>query len=65
MGKGDCRLQGLLHSDDTQVMIQALQTLGRTQFHYEENGSVVIVKGTQGQFYIPEEEIYLGNAGTA
>ncbi|TMW57787.1 hypothetical protein Poli38472_014390 [Pythium oligandrum] len=66
LGKGTCRISGLLHSDDTQVMMNALQKLGAT-FTWEDNGAVVVVEGTGGQFQeVPDgEEIYLSNAGTA
>lgn len=66
LGSGPCRLSGLLHSDDTQVMMNALQKVG-AKFTWEENGAVLVVEGTGGKFERVEdgEEIYLSNAGTA
>lgn len=66
LGKGLCRITGLLHSDDTQVMMNALQKLG-AKFAWEDNGAVLVVEGTAGNFVtVPDGmEIYLGNAGTA
>ncbi|CEG36095.1 3-phosphoshikimate 1-carboxyvinyltransferase [Plasmopara halstedii] len=66
LGKGLCRITGLLHSDDTQVMMNALQKVG-AKFSWENNGAVLVVEGTAGNFVtVPDgEEIYLSNAGTA
>ena len=44
LGEGDCRLNGLLHSEDTQVMIDSLRKLG-VGFSWENNGEVVVVHG--------------------
>ncbi|CAH0473101.1 unnamed protein product [Peronospora belbahrii] len=66
LGKGPCRITGLLHSDDTQVMMNALQKVG-AKFFWEDNGAVLVVEGTAGKFatVASGEEIYLSNAGTA
>ncbi|KAE9312852.1 Pentafunctional AROM polypeptide [Phytophthora fragariae] len=66
LGKGPCRITGLLHSDDTQVMMNALQKVG-AKFSWEDNGAVLVVEGTAGKFVTVAdgEEIYLSNAGTA
>lgn len=66
MGDGECRITGLLHSDDTQVMIGALQILG-AGFKWEQNGSVLVVTGTGGKFNKMDKQqmLYLSNAGTA
>lgn len=65
LGKGTCRIRGLLHSDDTQVMLHALRKLGCAHFDYEEDGRVIVVKGGGGRMQPAAEPIYLGNAGTA
>ena len=64
LGKGTCRIHGLLHSDDTQVMIRALQILGAT-FDWEEHGAVLVVHGTAGALTSSGQELFLNNAGTA
>lgn len=66
LGAGSCRISGLLHSDDTQVMMNALQKVG-AKFSWDDNGAVLVVQGTGGKFStVPiGEEIYLSNAGTA
>lgn len=66
LGAGPCRISGLLHSDDTQVMMNALQKVG-AKFTWEENGAVLVVEGTAGKFsnITGTEELYLSNAGTA
>ena len=73
MGEGECRVGGLLHSDDTQVMMNALKQLGAAEFRYEKSGNVhdtepiLVVKGNGGRMTAPPggKHIYLGNAGTA
>ncbi|KAI9593296.1 EPSP synthase-domain-containing protein [Syncephalis fuscata] len=66
LGTGTCRLTNLLHSDDTQVMLNALQQLGGAQFEWEDNGETLVVHGNGGRaLHIPDEALYLGNAGTA
>uniref|UniRef100_M4BYJ7 Pentafunctional AROM polypeptide n=1 Tax=Hyaloperonospora arabidopsidis (strain Emoy2) TaxID=559515 RepID=M4BYJ7_HYAAE len=66
LGSGPCRITGLLHSDDTQVMMNALQKVG-AKFSWENSGDVLVVEGTAGRFctVADGEEIYLSNAGTA
>ncbi|KAI0051585.1 aromatic amino acid family biosynthesis-like protein [Auriscalpium vulgare] len=67
LGKGTCRLKNLLHSDDTQVMMAALQELKGATFGWEDGGETLVVHGGQGSLLVPPKgkEIYLGNAGTA
>lgn len=65
LGKGTCRIRGLLHSDDTQVMLHALRKLGCASFEYDEDGRVLVVKGGGGRMMPAADPIYLGNAGTA
>ncbi|KAF9432179.1 3-dehydroquinate dehydratase (3-dehydroquinase) [Entomortierella beljakovae] len=65
MGKGTCRMRGLLHSDDTQVMLTALTKLGAATFEWEDNGDTLVVHGNGGKMRVPDSELYLGNAGTA
>eukprot|EP01135_Chromosphaera_perkinsii_P007194 Nk52_evm2s745 gene=Nk52_evmTU2s745 len=65
LGKGKCRIKGLLHSDDTQVMLNALCELGVPKFEWEAEGNIVSLKGCAGILNAPQKEVYLGNAGTA
>lgn len=65
LGKGQCRITNLLHSDDTQVMLTALAKLNCATFSWEQNGEVLVVNGTGGSVQASVEELYLGNAGTA
>ncbi|KAF7984960.1 hypothetical protein HWV62_9901 [Athelia sp. TMB] len=67
LGGGTCRLRGLLHSDDTQVMMNALVELKGATFAWEDNGETLVVTGGRGALAPPAagKEIYLGNAGTA
>ncbi|KAJ3298949.1 3-dehydroquinate dehydratase (3-dehydroquinase) [Rhizoclosmatium sp. JEL0117] len=65
LGKGECRLEGLLHSDDVQVMLDSLQKLVGIKYTWEDNGNTLSVEGGAGKLQVPNSEIYLGNAGTA
>lgn len=65
LGHGSCRIRNLLHSDDTEVMLNALIKLKGADFKWEEDGKVLVVTGNGGELKAGEEELYLGNAGTA
>ncbi|KAI9331542.1 EPSP synthase-domain-containing protein [Zopfochytrium polystomum] len=65
LGEGTCRLKGLLHSDDVQVMLDALNKLVGITYSWEDRGQTLVVQGGAGRLQVPREEIYLGNAGTA
>ncbi|KAG0164863.1 3-dehydroquinate dehydratase (3-dehydroquinase) [Apophysomyces sp. BC1034] len=65
LGKGTVRMKNLLHSDDTQYMLAALQSLGAADFEWEDNGETLVVHGHGGQLQVPTKEVYVGNAGTA
>ncbi|KAI0695228.1 Pentafunctional AroM protein [Cytidiella melzeri] len=67
LAKGTCRLRNLLHSDDTQVMMNALQELKGAKFTWEDGGETLVVEGGAGSLSVPQngKAIYLGNAGTA
>ncbi len=65
LGRGTCRIRNLLHSDDTEVMLNALVTLKGAKFAWEEDGKVLVVTGNGGKLYASDDELYLGNAGTA
>ncbi|KAG1804281.1 EPSP synthase-domain-containing protein [Suillus variegatus] len=67
LAQGTCRLKNLLHSDDTQVMMAALQELQGASFTWEDGGETLVVTGGAGALQVPKagQEIYLGNAGTA
>lgn len=65
LGQGTVRLKNLLHSDDTQFMLAALQDLGAAEFEWEDNGDTLVVHGGAGKLRVPDKELYIGNAGTA
>lgn len=64
LAEGKTVIKDLLSSDDTTVMLQALQTLG---VHWEQTGSdnEYVVIGTEGELPIRKADLFLGNAGTA
>jgi 3-phosphoshikimate 1-carboxyvinyltransferase len=63
LAQGETRVEGLLDSEDTQVMLEALARLGVRI----ERGSPdpVLVHGAGGPFPVKSAELHLGNAGTA
>ena len=65
LGIGECRIDGLLHSDDTDVMLRALAEMQCASFAWEDDGKVLKVIGNGGQLQASTNEMYLGNAGTA
>lgn len=64
LGSGTCRIKNLLHSDDTAVMIEALQRLQGASIAPGDGGDLV-VEGKGGHLQASEDELYIGNAGTA
>ncbi|CAO1600667.1 3-dehydroquinate dehydratase (3-dehydroquinase) [Xanthoria calcicola] len=65
LSQGECRIKNLLHSDDTEVMLNALVKLKGATFAWEEGGQILVVKGNGGRLEAHGEELYLGNAGTS
>ena len=63
LARGETQIFDLLHSDDTQVMLGALQLLG-VQSEAVAQG-VHHVRGCAGHFVVSSADIFLGNAGTA
>jgi len=63
LSEGTTRLHDLLDSDDTQVMLTALRTLGCGVDR--EDGGVLAVTGLGGRLKVHEAALFLGNAGTA
>jgi 3-phosphoshikimate 1-carboxyvinyltransferase len=62
LGAGTTRLHGLLDSDDTRVMLDALRALGCT---LRPAGDALDVGGLAGRLAVHEASLFLGNAGTA
>ncbi|PZX30731.1 3-enolpyruvylshikimate-5-phosphate synthetase [Cupriavidus phytorum] len=62
LANGETRVRDLLDSDDTRVMLQALQTLGVA---WRQDGADYIVTGAGGNFPNKSAELFMGNAGTA
>jgi 3-phosphoshikimate 1-carboxyvinyltransferase len=64
LAAGDTRIEDLLDSDDTRVMLTALERLGvRCLRHPQANA--VTVGGTAGHLPVRRADLHLGNAGTA
>jgi 3-phosphoshikimate 1-carboxyvinyltransferase len=64
LAEGVTRLRGLLDSDDTRVMIEALRRLGVALAPGAQAGEW-LVTGAPGGFPVKEASLFLGNAGTA
>lgn len=65
LGSGTCKIKNLLHSDDTEVMLNAVQRLGGATVSWEDHGEVLLIEGNGGKLVAPVDPLYLGNAGTA
>ena len=53
LGRGSCVIKGLLHSDDTLVMMDALQALGVGNFEFKDGGKTLVVTGVDGKLKAP------------
>jgi len=62
LSAGTTTVCDLLDSDDTQVMLAALRTLG---CQIESEGQTLRITGLGGQLAVREAQLFLGNAGTA
>ena len=63
LSEGETRVESLLDSDDTRVMLEALTRLG-VRIERQSDDSAV-VHGVGGSFPVKSAELRLGNAGTA
>lgn len=63
LARGNTKIRGLLASDDTQRMLEALTTLGVAHGALEDGAHQVL--GCGGDFPVKQAELFLGNAGTA
>ena len=64
LANGTTQIMGLLASDDTHVMLMALQKLGVKWEQVGESQNYV-VHGAQGAFPVHHADLFMGNAGTA
>ncbi|MGI4984317.1 MAG: 3-phosphoshikimate 1-carboxyvinyltransferase, partial [Janthinobacterium lividum] len=72
LAEGETRLENLLESDDTRVMLDALRLLGIEWAHLpaaspeaNEGGEAWRVTGAPNGFPVRDADIFVGNAGTA
>jgi 3-phosphoshikimate 1-carboxyvinyltransferase len=62
LADGESVIENALLSEDTLYTQRALELLGA---EVEQNDNTVRIRGTNGNIRNPEQEIYLGNAGTS
>jgi 3-phosphoshikimate 1-carboxyvinyltransferase len=62
LAEGETTITNLLDSDDTRVMLDALEKLG---VRLKREGDTCVVTGTRGAFTARSADLFLGNAGTA
>ncbi|MEI2678507.1 MAG: bifunctional 3-phosphoshikimate 1-carboxyvinyltransferase/cytidylate kinase [Burkholderiaceae bacterium] len=62
LSEGTTTIHDLLDSDDTQVMLTALRTLG---CRIDAEGDSLRITGLGGRLRVKEASLFLGNAGTA
>ncbi|CCH43182.1 shikimate 5-dehydrogenase [Wickerhamomyces ciferrii] len=65
LSKGECKITNLLHSDDTEHMLNAIRKLQGATIEWHNQGEVLVIRGTGGLLKSTNQELYLGNAGTA
>jgi len=66
LAEGNTAVHGLLESDDTAVMLQALKQLGCGVQHGGHGaGAVTHIQGLGGRLQVFDARLFLGNAGTA
>ena len=62
LSSGTTVIHGLLESDDTRVMLDALGALG---CRVEQRGDTIQIAGTGGVLRVREADLFLGNSGTS
>lgn len=62
LAEGQSRLSGVLHSDDTRVMIEGLASLGIEVGQVGDDG--LLVAGAGGDIPALEADLFIGNSGT-
>ncbi|WP_109481989.1 3-phosphoshikimate 1-carboxyvinyltransferase [Paraburkholderia sp. C35] len=62
LAEGETTITNLLDSDDTRVMLDALEKLG---VKLKRDGETCVVTGTRGALPAARADLFLGNAGTA
>ena len=62
LSHGTTTVHDVLASDDTAVMLTALEQLGCT---VQKNGHTVTISGLAGQLHTKKASLFMGNAGTA
>ncbi|MDU0810289.1 MAG: 3-phosphoshikimate 1-carboxyvinyltransferase [Burkholderia sp.] len=61
LSEGNTTIKNLLDSDDTRVMLDALEKLGVC---IKSNGDTCVITGIQGKFTTRSADLFLNNAGT-
>ena len=64
LAKGTTEIKELLASDDTHVMLMALQKLG-VKWHQHDVSHDYAIEGAAGNFPVHAADLFMGNAGTA
>lgn len=62
LAKGTCKISNLLHSDDTQVMMSALQAMQGASFTWEDNGETLVVTGNGGRLSVSKYAMIMRSA---
>src|SRR5438874_11091711 len=64
MADGPSVLEGALESEDTEVMVKALQDLG-IRVHFDVDSARIAIEGCGGEFPAREANLYVANSGTS
>lgn len=65
LGSGSCEIENLLHSDDTNYMLEAIEQFKCARIKRLRGGRVICVDGGSGIISAPSQPVYLGNSGTS
>src|SRR3954466_14574674 len=60
MADGPSVLEGALQSEDTEVMVKALEALG-IRVHFDVDSSRIAIEGCGGDFPVREANLYVAN----
>ncbi|MFW6170841.1 MAG: 3-phosphoshikimate 1-carboxyvinyltransferase [Planctomycetota bacterium] len=63
LANGRSRLDGVLNSEDTQVMVEAIRQLGM-EVHWDREGNRVELAGCGGSIPVRDKELFVANSGT-
>eukprot|EP00760_Papus_ankaliazontas_P008764 PhM_4_TR13923/c0_g1_i1/m.70915/K13830/ARO1; pentafunctional AROM polypeptide len=65
LGRGRCRITGLLYSTDTVIMLKCLRALTGARVTFEDKCETIVVDGVDAVLRDPASDLFVGNSGTS